>query len=127
VTAWLLAPVVFSLLLIAAHFLRAGNILFMLAALGLIGLVNVRRPWARRVLQVVLSLAALEWARMMLVTVEQRLAAGESWERLAIILSAVAVLAVASAALLELKRARSHFTQKPAGPEEIDAVGSEPR
>ncbi len=52
-----------SLLVLGAHFLRAGQTGLVAAALALAALAFLRRPWVRRGLQVALLAAAVIWAR----------------------------------------------------------------
>jgi len=108
------AAIVFSLLVLAAHFLRSGNLLLCAIALGMIGLLGVRRPWARRSLQVVLALGAIEWLRLTFEIAERRLHAGEPWGRMAVILVAVCLVAALAAAGLEAAAMRRRF--EPPGP-----------
>jgi hypothetical protein len=105
----LLLPVVLSLLALAAHFLRAGNLLMVLVCLGSLALLAVRRVWARRVVQALLMIGVLVWVQVMAARVAERQARGESWQRLAIILGAVASVAGLSIAALETRRMRAHF------------------
>ena len=49
-----LVPIVLSLLVLSAHFLRRGDIVLVVAALALIGLTAVPRPWAARSVQIAL-------------------------------------------------------------------------
>ncbi len=60
--AALLLPAV-SLLLLGAHFWRAGLVALAAACVAMTGLLAVRNPWASRVLQAVLALGAIEWLR----------------------------------------------------------------
>ena len=113
-TALLLVPVVVSLLVLGAHFLRAGSVALMLACLGLLALLAVRRPWARRALQAALGLGAVEWLRTLVADVNARELAGEDWRRLAAILGAVAALAVVAVLALEAAPLRARFAPPPA-------------
>ena len=61
VIALQLLPVVLSLLVLAAHFLRAGNGIMVVLVLGLLGLLAVPRAWAARTVQIALQLGAVEW------------------------------------------------------------------
>ena len=61
--ALLLLPVVASLLVLAAHFLRSGNIALVVLVLVFMALLAVRRRWAARLVQVALLLGAVEWVR----------------------------------------------------------------
>lgn len=97
---------VLSAVLMAAHALRAGQGILALLALATPALLLLRRPWAVRGLQVALLVSAVEWGRTLGVLVHQRLAAGDDWLRLALILGTVAVVPVLAALALE-GRARS--------------------
>ena len=87
--AALLALPALALLLLAAHLLHAGLPLPAVLALLLVGLLAVRRPWAARVLQVVLLLAAVEWILTTVALAQMRLQHGQPYLRLALILGAV--------------------------------------
>ena len=102
VAALLLVPPGLSLLVLAAHFLRGGDLSPMLLCVGLLGLLFVRRPWATRVLQIALVLGAVEWIRTGIDLVSARQASGEPFERMATILEVVAWVTFLSALLFEL-------------------------
>ena len=104
---------VLSLLVLAAHFLRANVPFLVLVCLALIGLFTVRRPWARRTLQIALAFGALEWLRVMLNLAEMRQLKGEPWERMAIILGSVAVVAALAALALEARAMKAYFDPGP--------------
>jgi len=104
-----IVAVVFSLLVLGAHFLRGGNVALCALCVGLVGLLRVRRPWARRTLQVVLGLGAIEWLRLTFEIAEARARVGEPWERMAVILVSVAVVAALAAVGLESDRMRRRF------------------
>ncbi len=76
-----LLPVVLSLLVLGAHFLRAGNLVLIAAALVLLALLAVRRPWAARVVQVALVLGALEWMRTLVQLASFRAQTGQPYLR----------------------------------------------
>ena len=96
-----LVPVLLSLLVLAAHFSRAGETALALAVLALPLLLLFRRRWGARALELGLALGALEWVRTAFRLVDLRRAHGLPFLRLALILGAVAALTLASAALLE--------------------------
>ena len=110
-TLALLVPAVLSLLVIAAHFLRAGQLLLVALALAAIGLVFVRRAWSARVLQVALALGALEWVRTIAVLVNERRAEGRPFARMAVILGVVALVAAASALSFAGRRLKDRFAR----------------
>jgi hypothetical protein len=94
-----LFPVVLSMLLLAAHFLRQGLMPVVLLFLLLPALLFFRRTWVARLMQILLVLGALEWIRTMLLLINRRLSIGEPWGRLAIILLIVAAVTGCSAAV----------------------------
>jgi hypothetical protein len=104
-----LLPVMLSLVVLAAHFVRHGQPVLVFLSLAAIGLLAVPRRWAALVLQVALLLGAAEWARTLVILVRLRTASGEPVDRMAIILSAVAVATAASALVFRTRRARSQF------------------
>lgn len=108
-TALLLVPAALSLVVLAAHFLFHQMPILTLASLALIALLFVRAMWAKRVVQVVLVIGALEWVRTMLVSMHARQANGEDYLRMAIILSAVAAVSLIAAALFETPPLRRRF------------------
>ena len=76
------------------------------AILGLPGLLLIRRAWVARLMQVVLTLGALEWARTLVVLAMRRSEQGEPFLRMTLILGAVVAVTVISALLFETKRMR---------------------
>jgi len=101
--------VVMSLLLLAAHFLKAGAPLLTLAALAAVGLVWVRRPWAARTVQVLLVLGGLEWLRAIPGYLGEYAALGKSPTRMLFIMITVAVFTMLTAFVLQTKGQRKRF------------------
>jgi hypothetical protein len=108
-TALLFTPVVLSLLVLAAHFLRGGESALVSGSLALLALLFVRRPWAARLLQLALALGAVEWAITLVGLARYRAQAGEPATRMAIILGAVAAVTLGSALLVQARRLRMHY------------------
>jgi hypothetical protein len=98
--ALLLAVPALSLLVLAAHFFRDGAWILSGACVALVVLLAWRRPWAIRLLQAALALGTIEWAWTAFVLVQQRIAEGRPWGRLALILGVVSLLTAASVALV---------------------------
>lgn len=86
-----LLPVIFSLLLLGAHFSRIGINSLSIIALLFPFLLLFKYPWVPRVIQVVLVLGALEWIRATLMYIDIRIDKGEDWLRLAVIIGVVAL------------------------------------
>jgi len=104
----LLAPAL-SLLLLAAHFYRDGVWPLALLCVGLVGLLAWRRAWVPGLLQVVLAAGCVEWAWTTLVLVQQRMAFGRPWDRMALILGVVTLFTALSALALRHVRVRRHY------------------
>lgn len=104
-----LVPVVVSCLLLAAHFSRGGVLLLSLACLALPGLLLARAAWVPRVFQVILVLGGLEWIRRAIVLRGERIAAGEDWARMALILGVVAAFTMVSALVFRSKSVGAHY------------------
>jgi hypothetical protein len=99
----LYVPIVLSLIVLGAHFLRDANYLGVAGAIGLIGLLFVKRPAAARAVQVVLVLGALEWLWTIYDLVLVRTAMGMPATRMMLILGAVAAVTALSAGLFQTK------------------------
>lgn len=102
--AVLYIPIVLSLVALGAHFLRYGNEPGVIAAIVLLGLLFLRRAWVARLVQVALVLGAFEWLWTMYTLVQLRAAQGAPATRMVLILSGVALLALASALLFQTRR-----------------------
>lgn len=103
-----LLPAAASLLL-AAHFYRAGSLLFAAVSVALIGLLAVPRAWAARAVQIALVVGAVEWLRTLAAFAAARVASGQPYLRLTLILLAVAIFTAASAAVFRHPRLRQRY------------------
>jgi len=105
----LYVPVVLSLVVLGAHFMRYGDTIFVVGALVLIALLFVRQPWVARLMQVVLVLGALEWLHTLYGLVQMRAALGEPYSRMLIILASVAAITACSALVFQSKTLKSVY------------------
>ena len=110
-----LIPMLFSVLILAAHFLRTGPIILVMLCLAVPLTLFVRRIWALRFVQLFLLLGAAEWVRTLIVLVRDRQAQGEPWLRLVIILGAVAAFTAGAAFILQARKVRDHCGATPGG------------
>ena len=94
-------PVVLSLVILGAHFMRYGNSIGVFGSLVLIALLIVRRPWVARLMQVVLMLGALEWVRTLYELAQVRAAHGQPFTRMIVILGVVVAVTFCSALLFQ--------------------------
>ncbi len=108
-----LVPVVLSLVVLGAHFLRAGQVVLMLAVVVVLALLLVRRAWAARVVQLALALATWVWIRTLVLLAALRMHSGEPVRRLVLILSAVAAVSLLSAWLMQVGALRRVYRLAP--------------
>ena len=101
--ALLFIPVVLSLLVLGAHFLRYDNMAGVVVAVLLIGLLFVRKVWVARAVQVALVLGTFEWAHTLYLLVQARAAQGLPYTRLVIILGTVMAITAVSALLFQTR------------------------
>jgi ferredoxin len=104
---------VLSLLLLAAHFLRFGNIGLSLFFAGLAALTATRRGWVRTALVGVLVLGLAVWAGAWADFLRVRWEAGQPWGRLSLIMAAVAGLEVGAVLWLCGPGGRRFFSRQP--------------
>jgi len=95
-------PVVLSLIVLGAHFMRYGNAIGVVGAAALIGLLAIREPWIARTMQVVLILGALEWLRTLYELAQVRAALDQPFIRMTVILGVVAAVTFYSALLFQM-------------------------
>ena len=101
--ALFLAPVVLSIALLGAHFMRYGNVIGVAVSFVLIGLVFLRRAWVARLIQAALVLGALEWMHTLYELMQLRMAQGAPTTRMAAIIGVVIVITLGSALLFQTK------------------------
>jgi hypothetical protein len=86
-----LLPVILSFLLLGAHSYRAGQVALTGLCVALPLLLFLRRSWVPLMFQALLVLGGLEWLRALYAFAAMRIAFGQPWTRLALILGAVAL------------------------------------
>ena len=104
-----LVPVVLSLLVLGAHFLRGQNLVMFGLVAVLLVLLAVPRRWAARLVQVALVLGAVEWTLTLTRLASWRAQAGQPYLRMAAILAVVALLTGLSALLFRTERLRRRY------------------
>ncbi|MBA4176836.1 MAG: hypothetical protein C0505_09785 [Leptothrix sp. (in: Bacteria)] len=106
---WPLIAPTLALLVLAAHFYRAAALPLVAACVALVALQALRRPWVPHVLQLALLAGAVEWAWTAAMLVQQRLALGLPWQRMAIILGVVALATLGAAAVFRSARLKARY------------------
>ena len=104
-----LLPVVLSLIVLGAHFFRAGSWSMAAVVLVLLGMLRVRRAWVARLVQLTLVLGAAEWVRTLVAIADERMQTGHPVIRMSIILGAVALLTALSALVFHTARVRKRY------------------
>jgi hypothetical protein len=108
-----LLPVILSLLVLGAHFYRAGHLLLAGGTLLALGLLCIRRPLAVRLMQGLLVAGAVEWLATAGRLVMFRQAQGLPWLRLALILGLVALCTLLSALVFKTKGLKARYNLAP--------------
>lgn len=112
-----LMPVILCMLMLGAHFYRAGHLLLAGGAVLALGLLFSRRPLAARLMQGLLVAGAMEWLFTAVGLVMSRQAQGLPWQRLAMILGLVALTTLLSTLVFRTNglKSRYHLCQKEQG------------
>ncbi|MBC8186131.1 hypothetical protein H8E88_34035 [candidate division KSB1 bacterium] len=104
-----LLPVIFSSIMMAAHFSRAAYGVLTIVCLLLPLILFIKKQWVARAFQVLLVLGGLVWIQSLVQLAKMRSAMGESWLRLAIILGIVALFTALSALVFESKSLKKRY------------------
>ena len=104
-----LLPVILSLLVLTAHFYRAGYLILVVLIAASPLLLFIRSPWIVRIIQVELIIGGIEWIRTIFRLTNIRQAHNLPWERLAIILGSVAAFTILSALVFNFKALKTRY------------------
>jgi len=102
-------PVLLAYLLLAAHFYRSGHWPLVLLSLLVPALLALRKPWVPGVIWAGLAVGALEWLRTLWSIAELRAQFGMPWQRMAIILGAVALFTLAAGLVFRTRALRARY------------------
>lgn len=105
-----LLPVFVSFILLAAHFLRAGQMVLSIVLLSALWLLLLRKTWVPRVIQVILLLGTIEWLRTLYSVAQVRIEFDNPWMRMAVILGVVALFTALSCLVFRSKSLRKRFS-----------------
>jgi polyferredoxin len=106
----LLIPVVISILVLGAHFLRADNWGMAIGCVAAIALLFSRRRWVAVIFQVLLLAGVLVWVQTAVDLVRVRQLLGAPYLRLVLILGVVAAVCGASSLLFLTRRLRQRYS-----------------
>ncbi|MCK4920779.1 MAG: hypothetical protein KAS71_07025 [Bacteroidales bacterium] len=104
-----LIPIIFSLLVLAAHFSRINFLPLAILSLLMIVALFIRRKWIPRIVQIYLLVGSVEWIRMIFVYVEERKLIGDDYQRLAIILGGVTLFTLLSGLMFETRKLKEKY------------------
>jgi len=92
-----LFPIIFSFLILSAHFSRAGLTLFSLIFLLIPFLLFIKQAWVVRLIQIFLIIGSIEWIRTLFIYVNERQTNGEPYIRLIVIIGIIVLFTGLSA------------------------------
>ena len=105
-----LLPVILSILLLAAHFFRAGENIYVYVLVALLPLLALKKFWVPWVIQVALILGAIEWLLTLMFVAQMRIEFDMPWTRMAIIMGAVAMFTAFSSLVFRGKALRKRYS-----------------
>lgn len=106
---WLLAFPILAYLLVAAHFLRAGELILVSIVALMLGLLAVRRAWVAHLSRLALFLSALVWLHTVVGMAALRYTMELPYLRLSLILASVIVLTLAAIFVFEHPQLRRFY------------------
>lgn len=104
--------IIFTWLLLAAHFSRADNTLLMILSLMAPLLLLIKRGWSLRILQGFTFAGAIVWIYTTWKLAEARISSGDDWIRMAVILTVVALITIAASILIGSGKARKRLIKQ---------------
>ncbi len=105
-----IAPFIAAALLLAAHFLRLGNLLLVALCLAAPLLLLWRQRWVLLVLQLLAYAAAATWIVVAVRLVDARMASGQRWTMAAVILGVAALFTVLAGLLLNSRAVSKRYS-----------------
>jgi hypothetical protein len=125
VTFLRIIPLLMASLILGAHFLRDGFIVLVVVCVLLPLLLLIRRRWVLYLLQGYMVVGAIVWAQTTYSLVQARVAAGEAWTRMLLILGAVTLFTLWAGFLLRSPRLKERYPARVGQDETIDVQSSE--
>ncbi len=98
-----------SCLIMAAHLLRGAHYGLVVLALIAPFLLLISKRWVARIIQLALALAAMEWLRTIFILWQERIASGQPYFRMLLILGVVTVITIGSAGSFQLAAMRKRY------------------
>ena len=92
-----LLPVIFSFLILSAHFSRGDIFVLSIICFLIPFLLFIRQGWVVRTIQILLIIGSIEWVRTLFIYINERQAIGEPYIRLVIIIGIIVLFTGLSA------------------------------
>jgi hypothetical protein len=105
-----LLPVFISGLLMGAHCMYWGAEFLAIVCAGFPLILIAKKKWAARTVQIYLLVATCEWVRTLVASLRGRIADGENWGRMAMILGVVALFTLLSTCVFFTKSLKERYT-----------------
>ncbi|WP_299015363.1 hypothetical protein [uncultured Photobacterium sp.] len=105
----LLVPVVLSFWLLAAHYLRMGNMLLFGALVAFPLILLVRRALIVKIVQGCLVIAAIIWMMITYQMLEARIMMGDDWLRMSMIMGGVILFTLLSVCCFLHSKLERHY------------------
>ncbi len=102
-------PLVIASLLLAAHFLRGGNIGLMLVSVLVPLLLLIKKRWSLILVQLSAYAAAGVWLSTAIHQVQERMISARPWSGAVIILSTVALFSLFAGLLLNSRKVKERY------------------
>ena len=119
--------IVLAALLLAAHFLRAGNIALVVICLMAPLLLLIRQRWSLIVLQLLAYLGSAIWLSTLFRLVSERIILGRTWGGVVAILGTVTLVTILAGLLLNSPVIKARYTPNRHDPQPTATLGQSDR
>ncbi len=103
-------PYILTCILVAAHFLRDGNLLMVVVSILFPLILLIKKRWVLIPAQLFAYLGGGLWLGTTMQIANERIAFNEDWTRMAIILGTVTAFSIISGMLLNHDKVTKHYT-----------------
>ena len=111
-----IAPIVASFWLLAAHYLRFGEMLPCLLLLTYPLLLVIRHRWVPYIFSISLSMVALKWLQVTYDMVNVRLMMGDDWLRMSMIMAGVVCFTLMSMSVFQGQKLKAFYAGTSSNP-----------
>ncbi|MBI5675832.1 MAG: hypothetical protein HZC48_08430 [Nitrospirae bacterium] len=105
-------PLILASLMLSAHFYRHWNYPLMIVSLLAPCLLLIKRRWGLIAVQSFAAFGGVVWTLTIIDIAKERMATGQPWGKMAMILGAVALFTAASGLILNAKKIKEKYPPK---------------